>query len=179
MKTKQKLASTLIDLMQTKPIDEISVLSITSACKVNRQTFYYHFLNIYDLLTYIFLNEKIEGVNNAKSNLEALEIVLEYVSNNYNLFKNTSLSAGKDLLIEFFFNIFYNVSIKSLNNVYLNKRLIDEDIKFIARFLGSGYSNIITNYINSEEEDYSSLLKKAKDFFSKYEAVSLGVYRSL
>jgi AcrR family transcriptional regulator len=59
MKTKARLGNSLKKFMATMPLDTISVINITKDCKVNRQTFYYHFRNIYDLLTWVFLNEEI------------------------------------------------------------------------------------------------------------------------
>ena len=63
MKTEAKFAIKIKELMQTTPLDQISVKNLCDTVGVNRQTFYYHFRDIYDLLTAIFLNEKIEGLS--------------------------------------------------------------------------------------------------------------------
>lgn len=160
-------------MMEYKPLDEISVVALTKLTNVNRQTFYYHFQNIYDLLTYIFLNEKITDVEKTQTNSEVLEIVFAYVDQNYNLFKNTAFSAGKDLLIEFFYNIFYNSTLRNIAGLSQKKPYNIEDAKLIARFLGYGYSNIVVSYLEKDEDDYSPLLEKAKSFFSSYELVSM------
>lgn len=64
MKMKARLGHALKKFMVTEQLDTISVISLTKHCKVNRQTFYYHFRNIYDLLTWVFLNEEIEKATN-------------------------------------------------------------------------------------------------------------------
>ncbi len=48
--TKQALAESLRKLLQNKPLNQITIKDITSDCGVNRQTFYYHFQDVYDLL---------------------------------------------------------------------------------------------------------------------------------
>jgi AcrR family transcriptional regulator len=40
-----------------KPLDKITVIDIVTDCGVNRQTFYYHFQDIYDLIEWLFLDE--------------------------------------------------------------------------------------------------------------------------
>lgn len=52
--TKSALASSLIRLLEERPLDKITVKEITAECGVTRNTFYYHFRDIYDLLSWIF-----------------------------------------------------------------------------------------------------------------------------
>ena len=49
MKMKAQLGLALKKMMVTTKLDEISVINLTKECNVNRQTFYYHYRNIYDL----------------------------------------------------------------------------------------------------------------------------------
>ena len=77
MKMKDRLGLALKEFMASENLDEISVVSLTNYCNVNRQTFYYHFRNIYDLLTWVFLNEKIEKPSNNELE-EGLLIILQY-----------------------------------------------------------------------------------------------------
>ena len=48
--TKKALADALKKMMAIKPIDKITVNDLVMTCGVSRQTFYYHFDNVYDLL---------------------------------------------------------------------------------------------------------------------------------
>ncbi len=52
--TKQQLGAALKKMMETKPIERITIKDITGLCGVNRQTFYYHFDDVYDLLEWVF-----------------------------------------------------------------------------------------------------------------------------
>ena len=52
--TKDALASALRQMMKVKPIDRITVKDIVEICGVNRQTFYYHFDDVDDLLEWVF-----------------------------------------------------------------------------------------------------------------------------
>ena len=50
--TKENIASVFLDLLESKPIDRISVKDVVEVCGITRQTFYYHFTDIFDLLSY-------------------------------------------------------------------------------------------------------------------------------
>lgn len=48
--TKQQFADALSALLERKSLDRITVSDITDECGLNRQTFYYHFHDIYELI---------------------------------------------------------------------------------------------------------------------------------
>ena len=52
--TKKALADALKKMMAVKPIDKITVNDLVETCGVSRQTFYYHFNDVYDLLEWVF-----------------------------------------------------------------------------------------------------------------------------
>lgn len=52
--TKDQLAAALKKMLAVKPIERITIRDIVEICGVNRQTFYYHFEDVYDLLEYVF-----------------------------------------------------------------------------------------------------------------------------
>ena len=52
--TRQAMADSLRTLLRERPLSRISVRDITEGCHVNRQTFYYHFNDVYDLMEWVF-----------------------------------------------------------------------------------------------------------------------------
>ena len=77
MKTEYRFAEALKEMMSEVSIDSISVTSLCKKCKVNRQTFYYHFHDIYDLLTLVFLNEEMPEAERTKNIKELLVVVFQ------------------------------------------------------------------------------------------------------
>lgn len=55
--TKDAIANAFKELMKIKSFDKISISDITNICKLNRQTFYYHFQDKYELMNWIYYNE--------------------------------------------------------------------------------------------------------------------------
>jgi len=62
--TKKALSSALKELIQEKPFEKISVADICQKCNLNRQSFYYHFKDKYDLVNWVFDTEFIAVENN-------------------------------------------------------------------------------------------------------------------
>ena len=52
--TKKALAASLKKLSGRKSLDKITVIDLAEDCEINRQTFYYHFKDIFDLVEWIF-----------------------------------------------------------------------------------------------------------------------------
>jgi AcrR family transcriptional regulator len=72
MTTEAKFKYALKEMMLSKPLEEINVTVLCDKCGCHRQTFYYHYQDIYDLLAAIFLNEDIAGLDKAKEIPDAL-----------------------------------------------------------------------------------------------------------
>lgn len=61
--TKKALAASVMKLLESKPLDKITIKDITDECGVTRNTFYYHFQDIYDLCSWIFISRAEEIMN--------------------------------------------------------------------------------------------------------------------
>lgn len=55
--TTRAIMDALVDLLKKKPFSKITVKDIVTECGINRNTFYYHFEDIYDLLDKTFQYE--------------------------------------------------------------------------------------------------------------------------
>ena len=60
--TKRAIQESFKKLLSNQPLDKITVKNITDDCGVNRNTFYYHYSDIYQLLEEIFLTEAQKSV---------------------------------------------------------------------------------------------------------------------
>ncbi len=55
--TKNSIITATKNLIKNRPIEKISTRDITNACGLNRNTFYYHFKDKYEILEWIFNHE--------------------------------------------------------------------------------------------------------------------------
>lgn len=169
MKTEHKFAVTLKNMMSEKSLDEISVLSICKKCKVNRQTFYYHFHDIYDLLTLIFLDEKVEGIDKTTNFTEMITCIYKYYEDNKNFIEATVNSAGKDLFQEFVYNLCYQSTMRYIGEYEISKNITNNQKKNVARFYASAFSNCIIYYIGNYKRKTLDGLLNSFDFIDQLE----------
>jgi len=160
MKTEHKLACALKDMMSEQPIDEISVLALTKKCNINRQTFYYHYHDIYDLLAQVYLNETIEDIDKARSFASMVEYLFKYYEKNKSFILATLDSAGYILCMQFFYNQFYKEIMAHLDRLESANALNINQKKNIATFYGSGMTYSFVRYIKtSKKQSYEAYMK--------------------
>ena len=81
-RTKRKLADVLRELLETTPLERVRVHHLTDRCGIHRQTFYYHFADVYELFTWSVredgaaLAARLEAAPGWR---EALELLLQMV----------------------------------------------------------------------------------------------------
>lgn len=161
MKTEFKFAQALKSLMAEKPLDDISVMALTRKCHVNRQTFYYHFHDIYDLLTLVFLHEKIENIEKCKNFHDLITEIYHYYEANQGFIDATLASAGKDLFQEFLYNACYQSTMGFINGYQVAKTISAEQKKSVARFYASAIAFSICYYLaNYKNKTLNKLLNQ-------------------
>ena len=169
MKTQTKLANALKELMEAKPLDTITVKELTEIVGINRQTFYYHYKNIYDLLTDIYLNEVVLGMEEVEEWRPALTAIFEYTKTNFAFVKNTLTSAGRDLFIEFLYSVTYRTHLNILKKRDTNNVMSHDDQKFIAGFYAPSFVYLVVRWVdNSMREDPKEIIELVAAIGSDY-----------
>ena len=104
-RTKYALAAALKKLMAQKPIDKISIHDLTESCGIRRQTFYYHFEDVYDLLRWMFQEEAVALLKQHEGTLlwqEGLLQLFHYIEDNRAVCLCALKSVGREHLKRFF-----------------------------------------------------------------------------
>ncbi len=102
--TKLALAQSLKQLMAERTLDKITVKEVVARCGVNRQTFYYHFRDIYHLLDWMFVNEGQEfakqypDVHKADDGQTVIRSLCTYLQDNRSVMLSIYNSLGRELL---------------------------------------------------------------------------------
>ncbi|MCR5348610.1 MAG: hypothetical protein K6E59_03265 [Bacilli bacterium] len=103
MITEAKFKYALKDMMRTMPLEDINVTVLCNKIGCHRQTFYYHYQDVYDLIAAILLNEDLSAADKAKDAKGALKVYLAYVKENFFFLRATYNSAARDLTDDFIF----------------------------------------------------------------------------
>ena len=169
--TKQKLSSTLIAMMNVKPISKITITSLVTKCKLNRKTFYYHFIDIYDLLEYTLKQEilnKLEEMDLVKDIDEAIELIMDYVVTNKRMIINVINDVKIDTIKLFFKNNFNQILRKYVEEIIdiNNYDISDEFIKYSTTTLSSVIASAVYTWLlNNEEYDKYQVLTNTTFIF--------------
>ena len=100
--TKEIIAKTFTELLDEKPMSKITVKDIVERCGVNRNTFYYHFKDIPDVVEFILKkkwDEILEHPQDRASILECMEEMADLVRNNRKVMLNVYRSVKKDTFL--------------------------------------------------------------------------------
>ncbi len=106
--TKRAVAHSLKELMREKDFQKISVSDIAARCGINRQTFYYHFADKYDLLNWIYYHElfscAVDGLEISNWNAKFLEL-LENMVRDGRFYQNALAINGEGAFSDYLFVI--------------------------------------------------------------------------
>ena len=123
MSTKARLARSLKELMAEQSLDRITVKEIVRRCGVNRQTFYYHFRDMHDLLDWMFIHEGAEFLKNNPvydcddDGQSALKMICYYLQEHKSNVLSIYHSMGRELLCQYLCREIYNM----LNNIVIRQ----------------------------------------------------------
>lgn len=152
MNTDARFKIALRDLMRTTSIDEISVTLLCKKCNCHRQTFYYHYSDIHDLIAEIFLNEKIENFDEATDMKATMYAFRDYGKKNLMFYKRTYDSSARDLPDQF---IYGKLAPKFLSIITKDKKKLNLDNVQACRIIATRFAKIVT-------EAFSSTFKESR-----------------
>ena len=162
--TKSALANALKDLLSRKPLEKITVSDISSACGVNRQTFYYYFHDVYDLIDWIY-NSEGKQLFSGRSDLETWQDgllgVFDTLRKNQVFVTRTFRSRAKDDLVTILQDGAYRLIINILNSLKEQFGTSEDDIRFIADFYKYAFAGTVLDWIaNDMQEDPAQIVSK-------------------
>ncbi len=131
--TKQKLSASLKKLMKTNDFHKISINVLVRDAHLNRNSFYYHFNNIFDLLKYTLENDAVRIVKqiNPRQNMETtVYFIMDYIDQNKAFCTCAYKSLGKTELKKFLQNNFQDIITDIIDEVIeKNNFEVSEDFK--------------------------------------------------
>lgn len=167
LNTKQQLANALKNIMCEKSLEKITIKDLVNYCGVNRQTFYYHFKDIYDLLEWIYKTEAIDSIkdcNNYETWQQGFLKIFQYVKNNREFCINTFNSIKRNQLEDFLYNEVFCLVLNVVNEISIEYPIYDEFKNFIANFYTFGFIGLLTSWIRSgmQESPFEIIQKLEK-----------------
>lgn len=168
--TKEALAETLKELLLHKTLDKITVKDVVENCGVNRQTFYYHFQDIYDLLSWLFVQEAEKTLKENRTHdtwKTGLLQGLYYIREHKKLIVNAYHSVARENLERYLYNITYDLMMFVIEEEAMDMDVSKKDKKFIADFYKYAFVGLVLEWIRNgmkeEPKDIVSQLGRLLD----------------
>ena len=134
--TRSAIKAALLKLLNDRPLSQITVKDIVSACGINRNTFYYHYQGIPELIEEI-VNDQAEAIIQSHPTLETLEdcinaivrIALDEKRALLHIYNSTS----RDVYEQYLWNVCGHVIRIHLSTVLNGRRMPEDDWKILRR----------------------------------------------
>lgn len=180
MKIEAKFRDGLKHLMKSKPLDEINVVMLCDAVKSNRQTFYYHYRDISDVIESMFLKEKIETSSRIFGFESIIKPLIAYINANKTFLVAVGNSFASDKLESFFYSYFYQKASQYMKFVNKQESLSIANQNNVVRGAATILSKEMYFWImNKNKETQVTLQKRLSNIWSyfteKYPAVLRGI----
>ncbi len=104
-RTKQALADSLCRLMEQQPLSKISIADICAGCGMHRKSFYYHFQDKYELVSWIYdtgFRVAFERQSQGKGPWELLGEAFSYFYENRTFYRGALAEKGQNSFYEYF-----------------------------------------------------------------------------
>lgn len=163
MKIEAKYQEGLKKLINERNLDGINVVMLCDAIKSNRQTFYYHYRDISDVVESIFLREKVghgKIMYDFESNLKAM---IAYINNKYSFVSKINNSYASDKLLDFFYSYFS----QKISLIFRNEGKDPTTNRNIIRYLSTIFSTELVHWVsNKRREKQQTLINRFNVIYS-------------
>lgn len=155
--TKQALIASFKKLLETEPFDKITISDIANDCGLSRQTFYYHFRDIFDMIRWIYNSESLNEIGGRGGYgmwQDKIRELFDYTLNNKSLILGTFNSKCRNDLVGYYMDI----SIRKISDIVEMKSdgdIAEKDKKFIASVYAYAFVGIMVDWISDEMKESS------------------------
>lgn len=173
--TKSALGEALKRLCEQKPFEKISISDITRECGLNRQSFYYHFQDKYELLAYVYYNELFKNITRGVTFdnwVERLEGFLQVMLKDKKFYSNT-LKFNEKVFEQYLFKSMHQLFLRFFYHAVANTRKRSDKAKIFADFYSHGFCGIIIDWATGGmKETPHTVILQMKEL--AFENVSIG-----
>lgn len=152
--TKKAIAASVTRLLEKKPIDKITIREITDDCGMTRNTFYYHFQDIYDLCSWIFAAQAEELIGRYKKDDSGLGEMfvegLEYLYGNKRMIRHVYDSISRGDLFLYLVQVISKYAMEIIELYAEDMPVSEEAVKLTAEFYQHAFVARVLQWISDD-----------------------------
>ena len=170
---KREIKNSFIKLLTERPISQITVKDIVEDCGVNRNSFYYHFQDIPDLICYMMEQGSKELLENclAQPTLEdKIRYLLSVALNARPLIQRTIPSSYQSelepLLLEQFYSFFDQLTNESASSSLVSDSLTASQRKLLLRYHSLAFLGLVRTWSKDDSAHMDEIVHDLAQFFT-------------
>lgn len=151
--TKKAISYALKDLLKERPFNKITVNDIAKNCNINRQTFYYHFIDKEDLIEWICKEEMSGVLEKQKEDIpwqEKFLAVFMLMPKEKVFVTNIYHSVSLEILRQNLYRLVYPIIYKEIDKISKADNLLEQDKIFITDFYKYAFVAIVLEWIKND-----------------------------
>lgn len=148
--TKRILTDSLKKLMKKKTIERITIKEITDESGLNRQTFYYHFKDIYNQLEWMFEQDVVKLIKKHEGEKiwkEGLLDVFNYFKENREICKCLLRSVKREQLYDYSQNHLRNIFRRTIDELSEGIEIKDKNKEMLADYYVISFIGIMEQWV--------------------------------
>ena len=153
MKIEQVFQEGLKTLLKEKPLEDINVIALCELVNSNRQTFYYHFRDISDVVDATFLKAKVGYGKKFLDYESIIKEMISYITSNIQYVNAINKSYASDKFYSFMFSYFYT----KVGTLLKNHNVAGVEI---TRYISVLSANEIQFWVSNKRKEKAALLIK-------------------
>lgn len=130
-RTKQMFARALEEMMRTETLENIRIKDLCARCGAQRQSFYYHFQDKYDLIAWIFLQDSEEEVGIASNEADAAS-VLRRIEAKRGFYKKAFSDDSQNAIHQYMLDYYIALSFETVSK-YIGKEALDTETTYVIK----------------------------------------------
>ncbi len=149
--TEEKILNAALKLLEEKNLDKISVKDICDECGINRNTFYYHYTDIYAVLDALLENTSTLMKKEGKGSdmLTDYEKRVAFISANKKAVMHVYQSKQRGTISSYIHRLSHDFVSEYVNKAAEGKKVSDNDILFICSFYECALEGLIYRWLEN------------------------------
>ena len=165
MDKKALIARTLEQMLQTRPLDKITVTDLVEACGVSRQTFYYHFQELLDAVEWQLRQSMDQalsaGLASPPASLpEAFRAMVQVTWEHREAIRQTMASQRRAELERLFLQMSRDLLLKLYRARRSDSPVRPADLEFSLSFASCGMVGVLLETVTEKSPDLDNLVRQ-------------------
>ena len=151
--TKKAIKEAFLNLLNEQPLNKISVRDIVEECGINRNSFYYHFKDIYDLIEWSCVEDArraLEGKKTYDTWQQGFLQIFEAVQQNKPFIMNVYRSVSREHVENYLYKLTYALIIGVVREQAQGLDVPETDQQFIAHFYKYAFVGLMLDWIKED-----------------------------